>query len=101
MPKKKRIKTSYAGEYYIEGSPRIFGKKERTYYIRFRQEGRLIEKKAGRQLQDHMTPARASQIRFKLTKGTEFSNKKSGKEKKLKSATEKNLGLEKEEKRSH
>jgi len=80
MPKKKRIKTSYTGVYYIEGSPRIFGEKERTYYIRFRQDGRLIEKKVGRQFQDHMTPARASRIRSELIKGTDLSHKRSGKD---------------------
>lgn len=81
MPKKKRIKTNYAGVYYIEGSPRIYGKEEKIYYVRFRHDGRLIEKKVGLQFQDHMTPARAYQIRSELTKGTGSSNKISGKEK--------------------
>jgi PAS domain S-box-containing protein len=88
MPKKKRIKTNYAGVYYIEGSPRIYGKEEKIYYVRFRHDGRLIEKKVGLQFQDHMTPARAYQIRSELTKGTVSSNKISEKEKNLKSSTE-------------
>jgi PAS domain S-box-containing protein len=101
MPKKKRIKTNYAGVYYIEGSPRIYGKEEKIYYVRFRHDGRLIEKKVGLQFQDHMTPARAYQIRSELTKGTGSSNKISGKEKNLKSSTEENLLLAQEAKTSN
>jgi PAS domain S-box-containing protein len=101
MPKKKRIKTNYAGVYYIEGSPRIYGKEEKIYYVRFRHDGRLIEKKVGLQFQDHMTPARAYQIRSELTKGTVSSNKISEKEKNLKSSTEENLLLAQEEKTSN
>jgi len=69
----------------------MFGKKEKVYYVRFRHDGRLIEKKVGCQFQDHMTPARAYQIRCELVKGSGTPNKTSGKEKKLKSSTEKNL----------
>lgn len=63
MPKKNRIKTTCPGVYYIEGSPRTTGRKERIYYIRYRKEGRLIEKKVGRQFQDDMTAEKAGRIR--------------------------------------
>ncbi len=63
MPKKNRIKTTYPGVYYIVGSPRNTGSEELIYYIRYRKDGRLIEKMVGRQFQDDMTPAKASRIR--------------------------------------
>lgn len=63
MPRKRRIKTPYAGVYYIEGPPNNSGKIERTYYIRYRANGKLREEKAGRQFQDDMTPEKAAKIR--------------------------------------
>jgi PAS domain S-box-containing protein/TyrR family helix-turn-helix protein len=63
MPKQKRYKTKYPGVYYIKGRGLEKGSIERIYYILFRINGILIEEKVGRQFQDKMTPARASQIR--------------------------------------
>lgn len=55
----KRHKTDYPGVFYREAE-RIGGKGlERVYYIVFKQDGKVFEEKAGRQLKDHMTPAGA------------------------------------------
>ncbi len=68
MPAKKRIKTPYPGVYYVNGISGV-GKVERTYYIRYRKNGELIEEKAGRQFQNGMTPAKAAKIRMELIEG--------------------------------
>ncbi len=73
MPTIKRVKTKYPGVYFIEGVS-ISGKVERTFYIRYRKQGKLIEEKAGRQFQDDMTPARAAGIRAKRIEGEQLSN---------------------------
>ena len=57
MPSLKRYKTKYPGVYYIEGTSTLTGKKEKIYYVIYRKDGKLIEEKAGRQLEDNMTPA--------------------------------------------
>lgn len=76
MPSMKRIKTKYPGVFYIEGaSIGSSKKKERIFYIVYRRDGKLIEEKAGRQFQDDMTPARASQIRTKRIQHDEPSNR--------------------------
>lgn len=56
-----RFKTGYPGVYYIVGE----GARgpEKIYYIRYRQNKKMIEEKAGRQFQDAMTPAKASEMR--------------------------------------
>ncbi len=69
MPTLKRIKTSYPGVFYIEGTSPATGKPERIFYIRYRKAGKLIEEKAGRQFQDDMTPARAALIRAERVQG--------------------------------
>jgi integrase len=74
MPAKKRIKTKYLGVYFIKGKS-VSGKPERIYYIRYRKKGRMVEEKAGRQFQDDMTPARASQVRTRRIDGSELSNR--------------------------
>ncbi len=56
----KRFKTDYPGVYYIMGISPATGKEERIYYIRYRKNGKLVEDKAGRQIEDAMTPARAA-----------------------------------------
>jgi len=73
VPALKRIKTKYPGVHYIIGES-ISGEKERIYYIRYRKNGKLIEEKAGRQFQDDMTPARASQVRARRIQGDQLSN---------------------------
>lgn len=73
MPTKKRIKTKYPGVYFISGES-VSGKPEKIYYIRYRKNGVLVEEKAGRQFQDDMTPARASQVRTRRIEGNELSN---------------------------
>ena len=63
MPAQKLFKTDYPGVFYIEGTSIATGKTEKIYYIRYRKNGRQVDEKAGRQFQDDMTPARASQLR--------------------------------------
>ena len=69
MPKQKRHKTKYPGVYYINGRGLKQGTQEKVYYILFRKDGKLIEEKAGRQLQDKMTPSRAARIRDQKISG--------------------------------
>jgi len=70
MPARKRVKTRYLGVYYVLGHSKVeYGKPERIYYIRFRRNGKEIEKKVGRQFQDAMTPAKAAEIRNELLEG--------------------------------
>lgn len=72
MPKQDRIKTKYAGVYFVE----VDGKagSERIYYIRYRYKGKLYEEKAGFQYADDMTAAKAAGIRADRSKGKESSN---------------------------
>ena len=62
MPANKRYKTKYPGVTYIIGKA-VNGKPEKSYHIRYRKGGKLVEEKAGRQYQDDMTPAKAAGIR--------------------------------------
>jgi len=75
MPAKKRFKTKYPGVFYIESAALRSGKSEKVYYIQYRRDGKLIEEKAGRQLQDDMTPARAARIRGERIEGRQPSNR--------------------------
>ncbi len=69
MPILKRMKTNYPGVFFIEGTSPSTGKPEKIFYIRYRKAGKMIEEKAGRQLQDDMTPARASMLRSERVQG--------------------------------
>jgi integrase len=75
MPAQKRQKTRYPGVYYIEGKAVGSNKKELIYYIMYRKDGRQVHEKAGRQLQDDMTPARASGLRSERIEGKQLTNK--------------------------
>jgi len=72
MPKQDRIKTKYAGVYYVDTYEK--GKRERIYYIRYRYQGKLYEEKAGFQHANDMTPSKASAMRENRSKGQELSN---------------------------
>jgi len=74
MGKLQRNKTDYPSVYYIIGKAVATGKPEKIYYIRYRKDGKLIEEKAGRQFQDDMTPARASNLRGLRIEGKQLSN---------------------------
>ena len=76
MAKIKRHKTDYPGVYYIMGKAVATGKPERIYYIRYRKNGKPVEEKAGRQFQDDMTPARASNKRALKIEGEQPSIRK-------------------------
>jgi len=73
MPSKQRNWTKYPGVYYTEGKG-SGGKVEKTYYVVYRRQGKLIEEKAGRERQDDMTPAKAAGIRAKRIDGKELPN---------------------------
>jgi|FLOH01.1.fsa_nt_gi hypothetical protein len=49
MPKQARFNTQYPGVYYIMSYSSSINKSERVYYIRYRQNDKSIEEKAGRQ----------------------------------------------------
>ena len=74
MPILRRGKTTYPGVSYIDGTS-VMGKPERIFYIRYRKNGKSIEEKAGRQIQDNMTPAKANSIRAERINGKQLSNK--------------------------
>lgn len=73
MPSKKRNWTKYPGVYFIEGTG-ARGKVEKTFYIVYRKEGRLIEEKVGKEKQDAMTPAKAAGIRADKLEGKALPN---------------------------
>ena len=73
MPANQRFKTNYPGVTYIIGTTPN-GKKEKSYHIRYRKNGKLIEEKAGRQYRDDMTPARAAGLRADRIQGKEQTN---------------------------
>ncbi len=75
MPAQKKFSTDYPGVFYIEGMSPATGKPEKIYYIMYRKNGRLIDEKAGRQVQDDMTPARASKLRALKMAGKIPTNK--------------------------
>jgi integrase len=75
MPVRTRVKTKYAGVYYVVSKAIGSSKPEKVYYIIYRRQGKLIEEKAGRQYQDDMTPARASNLRTGRIEGKLPSNK--------------------------
>lgn len=68
-----RIRTDYAGVFYILGE----GARgpERIYYIRYRRDGKMVEEKSGRQFQDDMTPARASEMRSRRIDKKDITNR--------------------------
>ena len=74
MPILKRHKTDYKGVYFIWGEGIKPGKKQRIYYIRYRKDGKAIDEKAGRQVEDNMTQARASIIRAERISGKRLTN---------------------------
>jgi integrase len=73
MPGKHRNWTKYPGVYFIEGKG-ARGKAEKTYYIVYRRQSRLIEEKAGSERRDDMTPARAAGMRAKRIEGKDLPN---------------------------
>ena len=75
MPAFIRHKTDYPGVTYIEATGPKGKKIERVYYIRYRRNGVMVEEKVGRQYQNAMTEARASQIRADRIRGKEKSNR--------------------------
>jgi integrase len=75
MRKLERVKTNYPGVFYYNVISPATGKPERLYYIRYRKDGKEVEEPCGRQYQDDMTPARASNIRAEKIKGHKLSRK--------------------------
>jgi integrase len=80
----KRFKTDYPGVFY-RVADRVGAKgQEKVYYVVYKNNGKVIEAKAGRQYKDDMTPARASQYRAMLIEGKALTPKE--KRAKLKAA---------------
>lgn len=75
MPKQERNKTFYPGVYFIKGMSVATKKPQKIYYISYWKDGKKIEEKAGRQIEDGMTPARANNIRTARIAGKEASNR--------------------------
>jgi integrase len=70
----KRIKTKYPGVFFIWGTETGTGRPEKSFYIVYRKNGKLIEEKAGRERHDNMTPAKAASMRVRRIQGDEPSN---------------------------
>ncbi len=68
----KRVKVDgYPGVYY-RIADRIGGNgEEKIYYVVYKNNGKVVEAKAGRQYKDAMTPARAARYRSMLIEGRE------------------------------
>ena len=91
MPAQKRHKTSYPGVYFINGTAiGANNKTERIFYIMYRKEGKQIHEKAGRQVQDDMTAARAATLRAARISGKQPSNKENRQIQKAEKAAETN-----------
>ena len=73
MAKQARIKTKYAGVYYVVGKTPD-GRDEKIYFVRYRKAGKLVEEKAGHQFRDDMTPARAAGLKARRIDGNEETN---------------------------
>ena len=69
MAVRTRMKTNYPGVFYRIAQRKGRPGEERIYYIVFKQDGKVIEEKVGRQYADDMTPARASGIRAERIEG--------------------------------
>jgi integrase len=75
MPRNQRIKTKYAGVYFIEGQRTGYkDQTEKIYYVVYRRQGKKYEEKAGRQFRDDMTAARAAALRGAKIEGLRPSN---------------------------
>lgn len=74
MPILKRHATDYKGVYFIWGESITPGKRQKIFYVRYRKDGKAIDEKAGRQIEDDMTPARASIIRAERISGKRQTN---------------------------
>ena len=75
MPRQKRHETKYPGVYFILARSVGSEKREKIYYIRYRQDERQIDEKVGRQSPpDAMTPAKAAALRVQRIRG-EDSNR--------------------------
>ena len=75
MAVRTRMKTNYPGVFYRIAQRKGRPGEERIYYIVFKQDGKVIEEKVGRQYADDMTPARASGIRAERIEGKRLSRK--------------------------
>ena len=75
MAGKPRMKTNYPGVFFRIAERKGKSGEERVYYIVFKQDGKVIEEKVGRQYADDMTPAKASGIRGERIEGKRASRK--------------------------
>ncbi len=68
-------KTKFPGVKFIMGTSPATGKAEKIYYISYYREGRRYFEKAGRQIQDAMTPRIAAGIRSDKMRGLALPNR--------------------------
>ena len=71
----KRFKTKYPGVFYREATRLGGAGTEKVFYLVFKQDGKVIEEKAGRQFADDMTPAKAARIRADRIEGRRISRR--------------------------
>jgi integrase len=69
------IRTKTPGVYFIMGTSPATGKPEHIFYISYYRNGKRHFEKAGRQVQDKMTVAKANAIRTDRMRGKELPNK--------------------------
>ena len=72
--RKRHLCKGYAGVYYVFSSRKRSLSRERTYYIRYRINGQLVEEKAGHQYRDGMTALKAACLRAVRMEGREPTN---------------------------
>lgn len=75
MGSSKRIKTPYPGVFYRIAERKGHKGEEKVFYIVFKQDGKIIEEKVGRQFEDAMTPAKAAGIRAERIERKRLSRK--------------------------
>ncbi len=64
MPALKRTKTKFKGVHYLVGKKDKNGEYDKIFYIRYRLNGKLIEKRVGSQIKNGMSAEEASKIRL-------------------------------------
>jgi len=69
----KRHKTDYPGVFYRIAKRKGEAGTEKVYYVRYKEDGKIIEAKAGRQYANQMTPAKASKVRGDYIEGRQLT----------------------------
>lgn len=71
-----RYKTKYPGVFYRLVQSRVRkGSEEKVFYIYFKKDGKVVEEKVGKSIEDKMTPAAAFRIKSERIEGKRKSRK--------------------------